>query len=327
MNIYSKNSKRRQNNDVYNIVKENESYFKELHDNSIGYLSVMVQGKRANGSQNEVALIENSISFMKEAFQIYSDRPEIIRQLLKIKFIFPLDISERGLYGKIFKYYEEQHGLHYGIYLNPNLSGNGLLTPYERTRLYFFHELGHIIHEMWKLDVEKEMQKLVNTKRLTSDAAMKFYDGFCMLDEACTQERAEEIAYTIAGKNRPSSRIISFGNYQVSTNFDFYGELQILSGQFAKTLRGIGKYDSDQFALSILSKRALSSNFAQNIIFEYTRDGHTDDLINLLTLMGALKEASYASFGMGKVDFNVDDVIETTVAVCDKLRDYRERNF
>ena len=131
----------------------------------------------------------------------------------------------------------------------------------------------------------------------------------------------------MAGKNRPASRAISFGNYQMPTNFDFYGELQTLSGGFAKTLRGIGKYDSNQYALNLLSKRALSSNFVQDIIFEYKKDGHFDDLINLLILMGMLKEASYARFGMGKVDFDINNVIRLTAEFCNNLRDCRERDF
>ena len=95
--------KNRRNNDVAtnSIVNEHTSYFQKLHANSMELLNAMVEGNNAYGSQEEVTLIENCIGFMKEAIEIFRDRSEIINQILKIDFICPLIIAERGLYGKM----------------------------------------------------------------------------------------------------------------------------------------------------------------------------------------------------------------------------------
>ena len=84
-----------------------------------------------------------------------------------------------------------------------------------------------------------------------------------MLDEATTQDRAEDFVYSFSGKARPQQLNVRnqglFNGQAYKSNFDYYGELQAPATMFERTLRGIGKEDNDTKALKLLSKRALSS--------------------------------------------------------------------
>ena len=116
-----------------------------------------------------------------------------------------------------------------------------------------------------------------------------------MLDEATTQNRAENFVYSLSSKNRPpllnytNKRLFNGQSYL--SNFDFYGELQAPTTMFAKTLRGIGKNNNDVSALNILSERAISPLFFNNILKEYSRDGQIQAFAQELQYMGLLKKA------------------------------------
>ena len=95
-----------------------------------------------------------------------------------------------------------------------------------------------------------------------------------------------------------------FGGESYRTNFDYYGELQEPASMFARTLRGIGKERNLEKALNLLSQRALSPTFFDNILNEYERDGQMDAFFQQLTCMGYLRRAAYANFGYYDSDTN-----------------------
>ena len=69
-------------------------------------------------------------------------------------------------------------------------------------------------------------QYLRNNNNLNPREKQLFYDGFSLLDEATTQDRAEEIAYFYAHKHRPNITKYSdprgmYGGDTYQTNFDF----------------------------------------------------------------------------------------------------------
>ena len=314
------------NNDYASTLDNKyHEYCNEVLLNSKAQLNEMKRNGEAYGNKQEVNFIESSIKFLEEAFDIYQMRPEVIEQLLKVKFIVPLPISERNkIYGQML----ELPGDKFGIYLSPNLSGNGILNAHERTRLYCFHELGHVINAAWMENALDLIKILIEYSEVNWDIkdVQKFYDGFSLLDEAITQERAEEIAYVCAGKNRPSYRKKSFCNVCYETNFDFYGELQLLAGLFAQTLRGIGKFEDSFYALNVLSKRALKPDFLLDVVQEYSHDGCEAGFRKILPLMGEIKEASYANFGIGSMPNNMKDTLFSYINTARSLRDYREKN-
>jgi hypothetical protein len=117
-----------------------------------------------------------------------------------------------------------------------------------------------------------------------------------------------------------------FNSEEYKSNFDYYGELQEPATMFAKTLRGIGKEHDDVIALNILSERALSPNFFNTVLNEYSRDGQMAAFIKEVQYMGLLKRASYANFGYEDVSYlrNSKTYLERLKNITTQMRDYRE---
>ena len=204
--------------------------------------------------------------------------------------------NERGLYGRS----DEELKM---VLVNPSLGPSASLTGDERTRLYMCHELGHIINSDWMNTVEEHIVKSGKNNNLLQ----LMYAGFSLLDEATTQNRAEAITYYFAGKQRndlKNYRGRLFGGEIYRSNFDFYGEFQELAIAFSKTLRGSGgKNTSDDDAMRLLSIRTLDRRFVDKVFYEYEKDGKLSELYNMLIYMGAIKKASYASFGVGNKEY------------------------
>ena len=192
------------------------------------------------------------------------------------------------------------------------------------------HELGHIVNNEWMNKVIEYANQQIRLGILTQEHAQLIYDGFSMLDEATTQNRAENFAYEFAGKKRPrlayyrNCRMFNSESYK--SNFDYYGELQEPATMFARTLRGIGKENNDVKALDLLSQRALSPQFFNNILREYTKDGQMSAFIKEVQYMGLLKRASYANFGYEDVSYlhNSSTYLQKLRSVTSQMRDYRE---
>lgn len=287
------------------VYKESIKYYKETYGDSIPI-----------GTQSlDILKIKQALGFLEEYlyyfYHFYNGNfKKIFLDLLnrlEIITVFPLE--QRGLYGQFKK--EEKT-----LLINPELHPSRNLTSDERTRLYMAHELGHIINSSW-VDYAKEYISSSLLCRFSSRELA--IEGFSLLDEAITQDRAEDIAYYFAGKVRPSRsyRRGSLFNREIYTsNYDFYGELQEPAIMFSKTLRGIGSIQNDDLALRSLSDRALDSNFADDIFYEYEVDGHITDLFELLEEMGTIKCASYATFGMDDASY-----ISESKAAKDRVRE------
>ena len=78
--------------------------------------------------------------------------------------------------------------------------------------------------------------------------------------------------------------------------------------------------------LDMLSKRALSPTFFNNILNEYAKDGQMPAFIQEVQYMGLLKRASYANFGYEDVSYlhNSKTYLERLRNVTTQMRDYRE---
>ena len=250
----------------------------------------------------DLNVLIHSLRFLEDYLYYYdqfypNDFPKIFHNLQeKLDVITVLPSSYRGVYGR----FDEVNKT---VFINPALSASSSLTGLERTRLYMCHELGHIINSDWMNCVENQILKSGEK----GEALQLMYDGFSLIDEATTQNRAEAITYYFSNKQRRDlmnyqSRL--FDGNAFRSNFDYYKELQEPAITFSKTLRGSGgKRASDDDAMRILSVRTLDSEFVDKVFYEYEKDGHLSDLYKLLAYLGVIKNASYAAFGMGEKHF------------------------
>ena len=186
------------------------------------------------------------------------------------------------------------------------------------------------VNNEWMNQVIDYANRQIRVGALSQEHAQLIYDGFSMLDEATTQDRAEDFAYSFSGKPRPqlinarSQKLFNGQAYR--SNFDYYGELQAPATMFARTLRGIGKEENDEKAMKLLSTRALSPNFFNTILSEYTRDGQMPAFIKEVQYMGLLKRASYANLGAEDISYciNSSRYLSELSNITSQMRDWRE---
>ena len=323
---------------MYNLKYD----FKQFNNGVSKYMNIVIdlsaeqfQKQIKNGQVRDIKHDTNAlalgIKYLEEyLYYNFQNSPQIFASIYnsianKARIISVLPYNERGIYGKF-------DSKNQTIFINPNLDRSRTLTGEERTRLYMAHELGHAINDNWMNKVLEYCDQNISQRKLTEEQATLIYDGFSMLNEATTQDRAEEFAYKFSGKKRPRQQLVSykdkklFDGQQFQTNFDYYGELQAPTIMFARTLRGIGKENNDMKALSMLSKRALSSDFFKSILDEYSRDGNMQSFIKAVQYMGLLKRASYANFGYGDEKYLRDSNknLQSLRALTSKMRNYKE---
>lgn len=290
-------------------TKAIEDYLRYLLKNSVNdYKNLYYQHLQAHYNEarinNDLEVIYNSLSYTEEYmhyyYTFYNENFEtVLNDIIRnIKSICVFPLSKRGLYGEFIK--EEKR-----IEINPELPPNRL-TSEERTRLYICHELGHITNSYWMEDavnIINNFSKLDKDITKSNEIKQLVYDGFSLLDEALTQERAETIAYYYAGKQRVpiySQRSRLFDGQNYFSNFDFYGELYEPAVHFSKTLKGIKKL-SDREAIKELSIKSLDHSFANNIFDEYKNNPEYFYL--LFEKLGIIKNAMYESFGIGNIRY------------------------
>lgn len=284
-------------------------YFREMNDVFSGIFdrSVRYYLNNTDGYERQFALrkiaeyvrdLEKSLVGLIDLGYVTTNNLELVkRTYMGLDTIGLLNSSHRG---RIYGVTNQNR-----IEINPNLCGSSTLTSTERTLLYVCHEMGHRFHFKWT-DPKNLNGMMKNPKvqeiyqKLSSENQIFIYNGYDLLDEVLTQDRAEEIAYYFAGKQRPPltpkmSRL--FNRRPFRTNFDYYGELQEPAILFGKTLKGISKDTSK--TLKTLSRAALDDNFTKKIENEYRSKNALDDLFVLIHSMGVIKEASYEVFGMG----------------------------
>lgn len=268
-----------------NVLNKSNDYFaKQCANGEIGnikheYISML----------EYISDIEKYLFFNKNNPNFYN----ILKSIENINVISVLPPNRRGINVQSIP----QQNI---VLVNPDLRGNSSLTSRERTMMYVAHELGHYVNNEWMKSVDSFIDRQVRYGQMVQSEAELFQEGFSLLDEAITQNRAEDMAYAFARKRRPDVRSCIrdclFNGDSYRTNYDSYGELQEPAIMFGRTLRGIGKIRSDEDALTELCNRATSPNFAKNIIEEYARDGQMINLIPFVEHMGVIKRASYSVF-------------------------------
>ena len=301
---------------------EIDIYLRKVYRNSLDYYNKKYNVNSTGTRKLDLETINKSIGYLEDyLFYIYKLDSSAFRDVFNslkrnVKILTVFEKKDRGLYGQ----YIPNAGI---VFINPELRKSQNLTKDEKTRLYLCHEVGHAVHSDW-------IHTLANNIR-TNDVEFKslIYQGFNLLDEATTQDLAEDIAYCYAGKRRPNLRLFESSysaEYQYYANYDFYGNLKEPATLFSKTLRGIGKYDDNNIALRLLSKRALSKNFINDIVYEYTRDGHIDELYFLMSYLGIIKKASYATFGYDNPKYikEAPKAFNEVKNMASNLRDRRE---
>lgn len=305
---------------IYNgLVKD---YLRSVYIKSMDfYKNKYCKGNPTGTEKLDLDTIENSIGYLEDYlyyyYRFYNDKFNYIFNTLKknVKKISVLDKKDRGIYGLFIPFV----GI---IYLNPELGPSDTLNKDERTRLYFCHELGHAVNHEWINSFSHHVNCSNNS------VGEMTYNGFNLIDEATAQNMAENIAYFYSNSRRPRKKLYRgslFSGKTYKTNFDFYGNLQESATMFSKTLRGIGSIDDDDEALNRLSVRALDKDFLKDVVYEYKRDGHMEDFYYLMSYLGIIKRASYATFGYDDIKYissSLDALTELT-KLASSLRDYR----
>ena len=321
--MYNLNYDFGQYNDVISV------YIEVLINKSTTNFQQQIRNRQVKNREHDADALAGCIQNLEEyLYYNFQKSPATFNHVINatmdnVRTISVLPNNKRGIYG-------EAQADNKIIYINPDLSDSRNLTGEERTRLYMAHELGHIINHDWMNKVIEYANQQIRQGRLSQEHAQLIYDGFSMLDEATTQNRAEKFVYEFSGKQRP--RLANYRNENLfngetyKSNFDYYGELQEPATMFARTLRGIGKENDDIRALDMLSERAISSNFFNNILNEYSRDGQMSSFIQEVQYMGLLKRASYANFGYEDVSYlrNSKTYLDRLRNLTTQMRDYRE---
>ena len=282
--------------------REMNEVFSEIFDRSVKYYM-----KKNDGYDTKFALkklveyirdLEKSLVGLINLGYVTTSNVKLIKDTYKsLDTIGLLDSSYKGrIYGITHRN---------RIEINPNLSNSNTLTGSERTLLYICHEMGHRLHFGWTNG--KNLNSLLSIpkaqelyRKLPVNVQSFIYYGYDLLDEAITQDRAEEITYYFAKKQRPAlsyRRSRLFDGEPFRANFDYYGELQEPAIKFGKTLRGISKNEKE--TLKTLGRAAIDNDFAKKIENEFKAKDQIADLFALIHSMGIIKDASYEVFGMG----------------------------
>ncbi len=175
-------------------------YFEELVNQSTIKFQQQIKNKEVSNADADslAGFIENIEEYLYYNFKKYPNKFNSIFNSI-INDVKVIAISpEKGIYGRT----EEKNKT---IYINSNLTNSKNLTSEERTRLYVAHELGHVVNGGWMNRVLGYLNEQIRLKRITQKDAQLIYDGFSMLDEATTQNNAENFAYDFSNKKRPQS--------------------------------------------------------------------------------------------------------------------------
>lgn len=300
-------------------------YINQLYSRSLElYAKRYAQNNPTGTPRIDIEKIEESLGYIDDyLYYFYQFSNEnfvsIFMNLIdNLKFITVLPPTMRGVYGQ----YKNNEKV---LYINPKLHSNQRLTSEERTRLYICHELGHIQNSKWM----NNLIIILNDINCSIEDKQLMYDGFSLLDEAITQDRAENIAYYFSSKTRHNMAqraTALFDGKPHKTNFDYYGEFQVPTIDFARTLRGIGKLEDIDLVMKEFGIRALKEDFSKKIFEEYTTDGQISNLYYLLKRLGIIKNAAYAAFGYSDPRY----INQSSRALAEynqlvgKLRDYRD---
>ena len=244
------------------------SFIESIYKNSLKLLNDAMISDDNYSSYKDIII--KSIGYLEDyLFYMYSFNNEVFFQIfnnlmskLKVISILPADKSYK--YGDC----DLNNGI---IYINPSVQSTNGLDYDSRIRLNLCHNLGHITNDIWMKSAKDNLTNMVDDN--------KFYKISCryglrFIDEAISQNHAENITYYFLGKDRPvkkSRRSSLFGS--VLTNFDYYEELQEQITAFALFFVEPGRSIGSNEAVNILSKMALKSDFIETI-FNLLRRKH-----------------------------------------------------
>jgi len=175
------------------------------------------------------------------------------------------------------------------------------------------HELGHIIDNSWLDDAMAVSKNLFHDQKCRkaleqynlADVNLIF-NGFILIDEAVSQECAEQVTYRMIHEKRPPYVRMKKHNVleetPFRTNFNLYEEFQEIVVRFARCLSFVGCLPTDDFneVLGKLAKKAFRREFIFQIWNEIQNDSDKKcDFVLMLACMGKIKDGSYANLGMG----------------------------
>lgn len=318
------------------------SFLKKLYSQSIQKYSVTVAKESLPTEQIRdkrkikefVEYVEDYVHGLKEEKYITSNNLDfVLGQIKKLETIIPTEKRYRGIFGVTNKN---------DIAINPTLSSSSQLTSSERTKLYVFHELGHLIHQPWMDDIDICINEMKKNKNLNNTIAQNpdfanllIKYGFWLLDEATSQEIAEDLVYKQANKTRPKmSYHIEpkiFSGELHKSNFDFYQPLHEPACFFGRTLKGIGNSSKteDETIMNELAKRSFKRNFLTDIVNEYQETKELEeDLFMTMINLGMIKDAAYSLFLAGSIPNSLSSsqrAFTTLKELCQKNEDYRPK--
>lgn len=287
----------------YNLVVKN---FKDtLASNTLQstrqYVGKRIQGRIYTAEQSQIdalTLANDCLKFIETLLTTELIDEKTFERIIKklsntVKNIDFLPENKRGIYGQAVA--EEQK-----VYINPDM-------PNWKRTLYLFHELAHCCF------------KDRNTAPYIGDLMRhSTYYGYMTIEEALAQNIAETCYYASINQPRPqkqSERDRVIPNIQYQTNYNYYGLYQPLAIAFGRVLRGVGTSyrDSDDKILFDLSKKALKEDLLESVIYEYQKDGISQDLEPMFFALANIYSAKKMSFGMGGVEERVFDRNERLV--------------
>lgn len=192
--------------------------------------------------------------------------------------------------------------------------------PDKMLLLYLAHELGHVVNRRSLAGIDIFSDKLNNsfsinnpvtylnnkigTIKLGSVHTMTYNsgalsDGVRLLDEAITQDRAEDIAvYYTGGMRRKVSEVSTpfYDGKTCKSNFAYYGEFEEPTVLFGSVIDEVGAIDDFEEAMRRISTLALSSELSDRVIDSFKNN--EENFLNLLTNMGIIKGKKYSSIGV-----------------------------
>lgn len=254
-----------------------------------------------------VGYVEDYVKGLIDLGYINNESKSILKKLTKLQVISLLECDNDVLTGindsdKIF--------------INFDLDESDNLTGPERRRLYVCKQLTKFLHSDWNKGIESYNNWLRlsgNVDQFTTSGCLdEFFisRGFNLLDEAISQDVAENITYYISKKERPfrtySSNQSMFDGFLYKTNFDRFGGIEESAIKFGRTLKCIGSsvYDSDEDVLKKLSIRSFNQDFVYSIVGEYGKSIYCQkDLYDMLFSMGKILDAN-CSFDNGNFEDN-----------------------
>ena len=310
-----------------------------VHESVVEYLNTVANESNFIEQKRDIRLIEEWIKYIgdyviglkKNNFLNPSNITTALDNLQTIPDITPTPKYLRGIFGVT-------NPNTNAIKINPELTGSKFLSAQERTRLYTYHELGHILHNPMIKSAKKYTSRLRTNPNFlalnpTSNAMADILDGFNCLDEVTTQELAETLVYQNSKKARPrinyvfdKGKIPMYSGKEYKTNFDYYGQLEEPVICFGRVLNEMGLINgtTDEEIITELSKKTLNPNFTETLLNEFSKDAFLERSFLLVMMgLGKLKDASYVRFGAGHNAENLknsDKTFENVKQVCDIMK-------